>query len=193
MGMNGGNPSPEDLKADEQWMEENAPRRWEYYQSLVATHQPGANRMFREFILPRIHQIKWLEKNDPKLYDLRMQRVKLEDDAFGLLEDLNTAADPKIKATLTGQLKQKLADMYDNTLSERQQRIDELTASLQSAQKELTADEDPDHKAKHVEASLQRALETGNLENPREPGPHMHGGPGMMPPPSTQPAPGDSR
>ena len=192
LGMNNGNPSPEDLKADEQWMQANAPNRWQYYQSLVATHQPGANHMFREYILPRIHQIKWMEKNDPKLYDLSMQRVKLEDDAFGLLQKLNAATDPATRTTLTDQLKQKLADMYDNTLTERQQRLDELTKMVQAAQKELVADEQPDHKAKHVEETLDRALQTGTLENPHEPGPRMRG-PGMMPPPSTQPAPSDSR
>ncbi|HEX4123250.1 MAG TPA: hypothetical protein VHY37_00880 [Tepidisphaeraceae bacterium] len=186
------NASPEDLKADEQWMQENAPRRWQYYQSLVATHQPGANRVFREFILPRIHQIDWLKQNDPQLYDLRMQRVKLEDQAFGMLQDLTSATDPKTKATLRDQLKQKLGEMYDNTLAERQQRIDELTASLKNAQIELDADEKPDRRAKHVEESLQHALETGSLENPKREngaGPRMHGGPGMMspPPPSTQP------
>jgi hypothetical protein len=193
--FNGGMPgqiSQQDWDTSEQWMEQNAPRRWAYLQSIKSTNAADFRREFREFFVPRIRQINWLKQNDAKLYDLRMKRITLEDQAFGMLQDLGAAKDTDAKATLTSSLKEKLGEMYDNTLDERKHRIDELATILQTEQAKLKDDEQPDKREKHVENSLSRALQTGSLEAPpHDNNPHMPhgGGPPASSPPTTQPSP----
>jgi hypothetical protein len=194
--FNSGNSLPmtqQDWDNAEEWMEKNAPRRWAYLQTVKNTNAQAFRREFREFFLPRIHQINWLQLNDKKLYDLRMQRIQLEDDAFGMLQDLIGAKTSTEKSALTSSLKEKLGEMYDNTLAERQQRINELATFVQTEQEKLKDDQQPDHREKHVENTLNRALQTGSLENPsRDGNPHMPHGPGPMSPPpgpQTQPSP----
>jgi hypothetical protein len=190
---NSGQMTQQDWDNAEQWMEKNAPRRWSYLQTVKNTNAQAFKREFREFFVPRIRQINWLQQSDTKLYDLRMQRIELEDEAFGMLQDLVASKNPTEKTALTNSLKGKLGDMYDNTLAERQQRINELATFLETEQQKLKDDQQPDHRDKHVENTLNRALQTGSLENPsRENAPHMPHGNGPMfppPPPQTQPSP----
>jgi hypothetical protein len=181
---NSGPMSSQDWEKAEKWMEQYAPKRWAYLQSIENTNPTEFRREFREFFFPRIRQINWLQQSDSKLYDLRMKRIQLEDDAFGILQDLNSTKNSDDKGKQTVLLKGKLGEMYDNTLDERQQRINELTTFIQTEQKKLNDDQQADRREKHVENSLNRALQTGSLDNPnRDNTPHLpHGGP-----PATQP------
>ena len=161
--MGAGNFGPvtaQDWDKVKQWMQENAPRRWGYFQSIRTTNSREADRDFREFVVPRIRQIKWLEQNDKPLYDLRMQRVHLEDQAFGMLQDLTASTNSDAKNKLTDSLKAELGEMYDNTLAERQLRIVELESFLQNEKKQLAEDQLSARKDKHVANTLKRVLET---------------------------------
>jgi hypothetical protein len=169
-GPGGSNPvTDQEWQQAEEWMKANAPRRWAFYQNLRATNPRASFHEFREYIAPRIRQLYWLQQHDKPLYDVRMQRVKLEDEAFGLLQDMKSTTKPAgTNDELTAALKQKVGDLYDNTLTERALRIQELQALLLKQQKELTQDQEPDKRDKHIDENLKRILDTGSLDTPRD-------------------------
>jgi hypothetical protein len=82
-----------------------------------------------------------LDREDPELAHVVTKRVELEDQVFGLAKDLRSAdsdgAD-QIKQTLG----QKVAELVNANLDERQMRIDRLTKTLNIEQQNLARDKD---------------------------------------------------
>ena len=82
-----------------------------------------------------------LDREDPELAHTVTKRVELEDQVFGLASDLRSAdsmqAD-QIKQTLG----QKVAELVDTNLNERQMRIDRLKKTLDVEEQNLARDKD---------------------------------------------------
>ena len=82
-----------------------------------------------------------LDREDPELAHTVTKRVELEDQVFGLARDLRNADSietDQIKQTL----EQKVAELVDTNLSERQMRIDRLKKTLDIEEQNLTRDKD---------------------------------------------------
>jgi hypothetical protein len=82
-----------------------------------------------------------LDREDPELSHVVTKRVELEDQVFGLARDLRNA-DPVEADQIKQTLGQKVAELVDTNLDERQLRIDRLTKTLNVEQQNLARDKD---------------------------------------------------
>ena len=103
-----------------------------------------------------------LDREDPDLSHIVTKRVELEDQVFGLANDLRTAdsveAD-QIKQTL----EQKVADLVDTNMNERQLRIDRLKKTLNVEEQNLARDRDQSDKL--IADRIQRIMDEAQRPN----------------------------
>jgi hypothetical protein len=82
-----------------------------------------------------------LDREDPELAHVVTKRVELEDQVFGLAKDLRSA-DSEEADQIKQTLGQKVAELVNTNLDERQMRIDRLTKTLNIEQQNLARDKD---------------------------------------------------
>ena len=70
-----------DRLAAEQFMETYSPKRWEKLQNL----RPERKDRILTLIRNQIHMLDRLKQEDPKVYELRMSRLTVEDEMFSLV------------------------------------------------------------------------------------------------------------
>lgn len=120
------------MPTDAQWnemlafMKQHAPRR-----AIVLASMPSERaQRIKIFAYGRYKELMELQKEDPDIYNKRIHNMELEDAAFGLVMDIKKQTDPKQKEAMTQQLREKVAQIVQAWLDERQHRIEKVEQSL---------------------------------------------------------------
>lgn len=121
------------------FIKENSPKRYDAIEKNANERRELRMSMFFKF-----RGLMMLKDTDPGLYALKVEQIKVEDDEFGLTEQLkdarkdnNTEAIDKIKT----QLQQVSSSYVKLRIKERQQRIETLKSIAAREEKELANDQ----------------------------------------------------
>jgi hypothetical protein len=128
--------SEEEVAAAMVFMHENSPKRYSAIEALPDNQHKV--RIKNVAVLAAI-QLMRLEKDEPNLYRLSLNRVHLEDDVYGLLADLHKAPADKQEAIKTV-LKGKVLDLVNAGILEREARLQKLQETVEAEQKKLADD-----------------------------------------------------
>ena len=155
--------------------------------SSISEFPRGRERIGSSAIVRRIRNLERLKAQSPAVHELRLKHIQLEDDAFGLYQDLKAAGKGAEKDKLQSELKAKIALLFDNAMAERQQRIEELQTFL--ARQREAVEKDSQQRKQLVDADYDKFVETGNLEfRSKDPSPEEFAPPGPSSRPASAPA-----
>jgi hypothetical protein len=163
-GMNTTPPTDAEWKETIAFMQQHAPLRAKLLHNSDPKRQ-GA----RLFIFNHYKALKQLEKDDPQIYNLRVNNMELEDAAFGLLQEWKKETDAQKKEALRTELRKKVSALTSNWITERENRIAHLEQSLEREKERLEADKkNLDQK---IDERLEHFLKDGFGPPEREPRP----------------------
>jgi hypothetical protein len=166
---------------------------WKEAFDFFAEHSPLRAKAFEEMsekqreklkplILDRYATImKPAGKADPDIRALKIQQLDIEDSIFGIKQTLDRPAAPaETVARLKGQLREKVKELVESRMNEREHRLSRLESLLKKEREQLTADQQ--HKDQLVENRYQEVLNAKNpdaaSEHPRPFRPDGERGPG---------------
>jgi hypothetical protein len=155
---------------------------WEFFrkysqrraEAIGALPQEKQERM-RRLITVRYGGIGLIEKENPKLFDLKVKEVQAEDKIFALKGEL--ADSPEKGDQIRADLRKKVEELVELRMEERKQRIERLKGQLEFEEKQLK--DDQTKKEKMVEKQYEKVLDAPTLETmPDRPGGARGGRPG---------------
>jgi hypothetical protein len=114
----------------ELFMKANSPKKWETYQQMVARapDRPRTQQL-RNGLAIRFRELESIRVSDSQRHDFEVQAIRIEDDAYGVLQSLRTGRDPEQNES---HLRQLASAFIDNRHSWRQVRIQRVKAELKS-------------------------------------------------------------
>jgi hypothetical protein len=141
------------------FMKEHSPERFKAISNLPEL--PRQRLMMEAFRNWRNYQ--YVKINQPDLAELMVTRVELEDQAFKLVNQIKTEKPDDPKAALADRqlLQEKIGQLLDTNIKERQLRIARLQKTLESEQELLTRDSK--HRDELVERRLHAFLGSADL------------------------------
>jgi hypothetical protein len=198
------------------WSRQNSPmtrpvgnEEWVYVDRFMNTHSPNRWAKFREmpddsrkdrlraFVANRYRAMQELKQNDPTLFDMRLKRLKIEDQIFDLGWRINhdgetgpstttppTASSASVQPStdqMRAQLKLLVGDLVKSRIEERRWRVGQLKDKLANEEARLKEEEGNQEKA--IDASMngiekQRWPLMGDLVPPAGFQPRREGGRG---------------
>lgn len=115
----------------ERFLETNSPNRWAAFKNLA----PEQQQRLRRFILPRI---RVLLRDDDEFMELRKQQIRIEDQMFGLVQQIRSADQPD---PLKEQLRETVRQLVELRMKERELRIARLRMAVQEETQRLQQDQ----------------------------------------------------
>jgi hypothetical protein len=113
-------------------MKENSPKRWKMYQNAPETHQAR----LRGLIYAAWKNLDRIKNDDKDLYALRLRRLPVEDDIFGISAEIKRGGE-RASPELRKQLEAKVGEFVDLRHEERKLRIAKLEKTLAAERREL--------------------------------------------------------
>ena len=189
--------SPEKWGEVERFMRENSPQRMKRLEEVPEERREN----LRRFMIRRFDSIQQNKEQDPSLYEIRVKRLKIEDDIFTLgleFKDADKGDAQAIRAKLRGKVK----DLVENRLAERKHWVAKAEQKLKQERDALKREEAnvenmvENHVRGITEQDRWPALGGGDaMASPRPPqgdrpgqGPRFRGGDARFAAPSTMPA-----
>jgi len=151
-------PDDETWKTIAEFMQKNSPRRFETYKKQV-TDEEKMNRL-KSAIASRYKALEDLKQANPALYDIRLKRVAIEDQVFGLSSDLRHGEGEE-KQVRT-KLRQQVAALFASRLAEHKLLLSQLEQKVANEKKRV---EDLQSRQEQL---VQTAVQ--KLEDARRPG-----------------------
>jgi hypothetical protein len=112
-------PDDDEWARIQKFMKEHSPRRWDALAKLTSEQQ---NRL-KSVIWRRYRLLEIIKaNNDENFYNLRVKRLEIEDEIFGLTRDLRTASSEK-EVEIHRKLKETIGQLLDVGVLEHQARI----------------------------------------------------------------------
>jgi hypothetical protein len=158
---------PAEWTQAEAFMKDNSPRRWAAFEKIPGDN-PHRLTVMRAFY-GRYRMLQSLRDEDPALYDLRMKRLKLEDNVFGLVWDLKHEDAPDAKQKIQTDLKAEVVELVDVGIQERGRRIERLETALKDEKERFAKDQN--NREGLVKEQLERILKDDNGDPMRPPSP----------------------
>jgi hypothetical protein len=200
MGPGGGYPSPypppwrrqgggwrqeDDWSEIAAFMKENCPKRWEQYQKLP----PDRQDQLKWIVSRRWRLMQWVKTTNKDLYELQVNRWRVEDEVYGLTQDLKKTTSTD-EPTVRAKLRSKIGEMIDLRSKERQMRIKRWEEQI-AQERDMIAKEtrDRDEIINHRVRVAER--DAGNLgdEESEATTQESDGSPAVPASPTTAPAP----
>ena len=100
--------------------------------------RPAKQRM-AQMLVERYRRLQQMKTDDPPMYDLMMQQMRLQDEAL-TIQRQSFRAEGEMKAQFDSQLRDKVRELIEVSLQERQRRIDRLERQLQDQKRRLEHD-----------------------------------------------------
>lgn len=149
-------PTESELKDVADFMAVHSPRRWEAFNRLSEEH-PEKDKL-KKLILVRFRGVRYLKEREPRLYELRLKQVKLEDEAWDFSERYRASKDEAERARLREKVREQVASVVNLWMSERQYRIDLLEEEVEDAKRRL--DEDRAQMAERIDSKVEKHLKS---------------------------------
>jgi hypothetical protein len=137
---------PDEFQDIDRFMRIYSPKRWARLKDVPDDRQ----ERLRGFVAARYRNLQDLKQNDPKMYDLRLVRMQIEDQIFDLGWQLKDS--PEKAESIRSTLREQVGKLVDNRLEERRLRVQTLREKLDLEQNRLAAEEA--HKDAAIESSL---------------------------------------
>jgi hypothetical protein len=133
----GGRPSAVEWEEISIFMKEHSPERLKAINNLPE----GPRERLRMVATRNYRNYKQIETKDPALAKLMVSRVELEDQVFKLVNQIRSEKGNEAQAQSDKQLlEQKIGELLDVNINERELRISRLQTTLESEQKQLASD-----------------------------------------------------
>ena len=146
-------PSDEEWKEIAAFMEKHSPERLKRLDEIGdEQRQQSVKNMFAA----RYRAMKDLEQRDPQLHELRLERMKVEDEVFALGWDLarDRFDKPEERDKLVTELRPHLRKLVRNRLRERGLRLKQMEKEIEQQRQQLREDQDEKRVEAAVEANL---------------------------------------
>jgi hypothetical protein len=183
--------SEEERAQIEQFMRAYSPKRWEKFQDVPDDRKDK----ILNFIRTQYHWMERLKEEDPKIYDIRIKRVPIEDEMFAIGWEIHHS-DSKSVPELRKRLREQVRLFVSNSLEERRARLDRWRDRLKEQQDWLNKQQaDLDRDSKRVDELVEKGLDSVDREQGSElkalAGPLLGPRPRFFDasPPSTAPSP----
>ena len=139
---------------------ENSPNRWRTFERRIG--QVNDYRAPRIPLLMQLKHLMELEKADPEMYKVKVAQIRVEDEIYRQVRDLNRARERNGTAeeiqSLRGNLREQAKQAVKLRLDERQLRLGRLAKRLEDEQQRLAKDrENPDAL---VDAHMEEVIRT---------------------------------
>ena len=124
----------------ESFMEEHSPGRWAVFQQVLTS--PGRENWARRFLYNRYTDLRRLRSENQKQYRRQLDQVQLEDKIFQLDTELRKveATSPGQAESIRKQLQEKVSELVERDLEERENRIKRLHEQLKHQAERLEKD-----------------------------------------------------
>lgn len=135
-------PDEEEWEAISAFMESNSPHRWSAYRRFeeqaraAGRESPIVNNLRRRMAV-RYRMLMLLKQDQPELYEFVVTQGKIEDDAIRIISRMREQPDDP---SMRSQLREVAERFVQNTLKERQTRIERLRRALAREEAELARD-----------------------------------------------------
>lgn len=158
-------PMTDDEKGEiEKFMKSYSPRRWEKFQDVPDERKDKILSNIRT----QYHWMQRLKDEDPKIYDIRLKRLPIEDDMFALGWELHHG-EPKAPDELRKKLREKVRQFVRNSIEERQARLDRWRERLRKDEEWLNKQQaEFDKDAKNMDTLVDKGIEAVENERPGE-------------------------
>jgi len=135
---------PADWDETAAFLKDHSPKRLEVVNNLQGEGREFMRKMrLQNFFVTTYRNIQRLKKDDPDLADAVTRRVELEDAVFGLVGQFREAkkkGDTAKQSSLRQDLSDKVSELVDTNMKERQLRIVRLERTLKQERDRLEAD-----------------------------------------------------
>jgi hypothetical protein len=123
----------------EKFCEAHSPNRWADLKGALSSERKPSRLGGMTL---RYAGLKQLQKEDPKLYDIKVKQIEIEDAEYGLLKQLKTSEDEhRNTEELRAKLRAKSLEYVAQRLEERNHRIERLKELVQKEQDKLANDQ----------------------------------------------------
>jgi hypothetical protein len=158
-----------DWKEAYAFFQAHSKRRAEAFAKMTAEQQ----EKFKPLIIARFNGFKWLSMGDQDMRKNRERQMEIEDDIYGVKADLMK---PDVSAEqadrLKGDLRQKVKDLVETRMQERELRIKRLESFIGEEKNKLQQDQTK--KDEVIDTRLKEILDAKSedvIPDPRPPGP----------------------
>lgn len=142
--------------------EEHSPRRWKEIEESAKAGERFSMRAAG--MAMKFRALQSLEKEDKELYAIKVKQIEIEDEEFGLVQDIQSAKtlsdDAKVSA-LSATLREKTTLTVKLHLDERTHRIARLEKFLKKEQEKLARDGTTEAQASQAERRFQEMITQG--------------------------------
>jgi hypothetical protein len=128
-------PSKEEWEDVRKFMDKYSPKRLARMEDIA---DDTRQQFVRNMAAARYRAIQEIKQRDEKLYEIRLKRMKIEDDVFALSWDAKGADKPEKPRA---ELRSKLREMVLSSLEERKYHLQRAAERLKQSQKEIQEDE----------------------------------------------------
>ena len=156
--LNFDEPSDEEWKEIEAFMKKYSPKRLERLSDIGdEQRQQGLRNLFAA----RYRAMEEMKERDPEIYELRLERMPVEDEVFALGWDLaqDRVDEPEAREELKKTLRRHLRKLVKSRLRERALRLKQMEQQLDQAQEKLKDDLDEKRVDEAIEANLEDIVE----------------------------------
>ncbi len=134
-------PTSEELREVDEFMNENSPKRWSKIKDMPDDRKSKLNG----YVVQRYRMLQDLKQNEPAMYDLRVKRLKIEDEIFSLGWDLKNNKNEKsenFSADATKkELKKKVRALADSRIDEHRLRLKQWQEKMEQERKRLAEEQ----------------------------------------------------
>jgi hypothetical protein len=134
-------PSADELSEVDDFMKENSPKRWGKIQDMPDKRKDN----IMQFVVQRYRMLQDLKRNDEDMYNLRVKRLKIEDEIFDLGWDLkNSKNGDQNNAQLEStrkELRKTVRALVDNRIEEHRLRLKQWQEKMDEERKRMVAEQ----------------------------------------------------
>jgi hypothetical protein len=132
----GGEYPSDELDAAVEFMREHSPKRWEMLERRQGPIFPQTMR----FIMSRYRNLKNLEREDSKLYKLRLQQLTIEDSIFAMNREMRQPISDERRQEILKEMRARVEESVDVWIEEREHRLARLEATVNRERERLESD-----------------------------------------------------
>lgn len=151
--------------SDEEWpevvamMAEISPNGFKVFEQLDP--KSDRYRRFRDITYFHYRMLLWSRSEDPALYQVRVDRLKLEDQIFGMVKNIKPDEAPPPE--MLAQLQTKVGELVDLNARERQVRIERMEKMVANEKQKLQTD--VDRRNEIIDGKIKKVLSDGGDES----------------------------
>jgi len=127
--------TPEEQSDIEKFMSTYSPKRWEKFKNISENRKDKLWRLMRN----QMRALQHIKTEDPRIYELRLARLTIEDNMFALGWQIKHEPESKDPAKLRSELHEYVTQFVENNLQEQKIRVTRMQERLRKEQQDLAS------------------------------------------------------